>query len=58
MCDLLTVVDSQIIQVALNGLENILKSGELLDRNTNPYADRIEECYGTSFFVFNLSIAT
>lgn len=46
MCELLTVVDSQIIQVALNGLENILKAGELDKKKPNPYAVLIEECYG------------
>lgn len=46
MCDLLTVVDSQIIQVALNGLENILKAGDLHNTKPNPYAVLIEECYG------------
>lgn len=46
MCELLTVVDSQIIQVALNGLENILKAGDLHNSKPNPYAVMIEECYG------------
>lgn len=46
MCELLTVVDSQIIQVALNGLENILKAGDLHNTKPNPYAVFIEECYG------------
>lgn len=46
MCELLTVVDSQIIQVALNGLENILKAGDLHNTKPNPYAVLIEECYG------------
>ncbi|XP_055325361.1 importin subunit alpha-7 isoform X2 [Sitodiplosis mosellana] len=46
MCELLTVVDSQIIQVALNGLENILKAGDLDKTKPNPYAVLIEECYG------------
>lgn len=46
MCELLTVVDSQIIQVALNGLENILKAGDLHNTKPNPYAVKIEECYG------------
>lgn len=46
MCELLTVVDSQIIQVALNGLENILKAGDLYNTKPNPYAVQIEECYG------------
>lgn len=45
MCELLTVADSQIIQVALNGLENILKAGELHSK-PNPYAVMIEECFG------------
>lgn len=48
MCELLTVVDSQIIQVALNGLENILKAGDLHNTKPNPYAVLIEECYGTT----------
>ena len=30
MCDLLTVMDAKIVQVALSGLENILKYGMLL----------------------------
>lgn len=46
MCELLTVVDSQIIQVALNGLENILKAGDQDKTKPNPYAVLIEECYG------------
>ncbi|KAL3881359.1 hypothetical protein ACJMK2_027808 [Sinanodonta woodiana] len=49
LCDLLTVMDSKIVQVALNGLENILRLGEQ-DAKTNsavnPYAVMIEECYG------------
>lgn len=49
MCELLTVVDSQIIQVALNGLENILKAGDLDKTKPNPYAVLIEECYGLYF---------
>lgn len=48
MCELLTVVDSQIIHVALNGLENILKAGDLDKTKPNPYAVLIEECYGKS----------
>ncbi|CAI6373956.1 unnamed protein product [Macrosiphum euphorbiae] len=49
LCDLLTVTDVKIIQVALNGLENILKLGEQLARQTgavNQYAILLEECYG------------
>uniref|UniRef100_A0A915KAU0 Importin subunit alpha n=1 Tax=Romanomermis culicivorax TaxID=13658 RepID=A0A915KAU0_ROMCU len=46
LCDLLTVMDSNIVSVALNGLENILKVGQQLDKNQNPYAVLIEECGG------------
>ncbi|KAL5010920.1 hypothetical protein ScPMuIL_013225 [Solemya velum] len=49
LCDLLTVMDSKIIQVALNGLENILRLGDQDFKNnsgSNPYAVMIEECYG------------
>jgi hypothetical protein len=46
---LLSVSDAKIIQVAFNGLENILKLGaEEAKRinEPNPYAMLIEECYG------------
>ncbi|XP_059226984.1 importin subunit alpha-5 isoform X2 [Stomoxys calcitrans] len=46
MCDFLTVVDSDIVQVALNALENILKAGEKFPERPNPYAMAIEECGG------------
>nr|CAH7740337.1 unnamed protein product [Callosobruchus chinensis] len=50
LCDLLTVMDAKIVQVALNGLENILRLGEqdakMHNNGTNPYAVLIEECYG------------
>ena len=49
LCDLLTVMDSKIVQVALNGLENILRFGEAESKNTggsNPYAVIIEEVFG------------
>jgi len=49
LCDLLTVMDAKIIQVALNGLENILRLGEQdakASGTVNPYAVLIEECYG------------
>ena len=49
LCDLLTVMDSKIVQVALNGLENILRLGDQdakASNGTNPYAVMIEECYG------------
>ncbi|KAH8268818.1 hypothetical protein KR018_010470 [Drosophila ironensis] len=46
MCDFLTVVDSDIVRVALNALENILKAGEKFQARPNPYAITIEECGG------------
>ncbi|XP_034965043.1 importin subunit alpha-6 isoform X1 [Zootoca vivipara] len=50
LCDLLTVMDSKIVQVALNGLENILRHGEQESKQNgigvNPYCARIEEAYG------------
>ncbi|XP_075961483.1 importin subunit alpha-6-like [Anarhichas minor] len=50
MCDLLTVMDSKIVQVSLNGLENILKLGEQEAKRNgtgiNPYCAHIEEAYG------------
>lgn len=46
LCELLTVQDAKIIQVALNGLDNILKAGEQNNIRPNPYAVAIEECYG------------
>ena len=54
LCELLTVMDSKIVQVALNGLENILRLGEQdakMHGGTNPYAVLIEECYGEFAFV-------
>ena len=50
LCELLTVMDSRIVQVALNGLENILRLGEQdsrLHSGTNPFAVTVEECYGS-----------
>lgn len=48
LCDLLTVMDAKIVQVALSGLENILKFGqqESKEKGVNPYAVAVEECYG------------
>ncbi|KAK6543093.1 Importin alpha subunit (Karyopherin alpha subunit) (Serine-rich RNA polymerase I suppressor protein) [Orbilia ellipsospora] len=50
LCDLLSCMDNKIIQVALDGLENILKVGEM-DKDTtgqgiNKYALFIEEAGG------------
>ncbi|XP_055373239.1 importin subunit alpha-7 [Condylostylus longicornis] len=46
MCDFLTVNDSDIVQVTLNGLENILKAGKKIETRPNPFAIIIEECGG------------
>lgn len=54
LCDLLACPDNKIIQVALDGLENILKVGEMdkdsagenSENNINRYALFIEECSG------------
>lgn len=49
LCDLLTVMDIKIVQVALNGLENILRLGDQDAKQhsgTNQYAVLVEECYG------------
>jgi importin subunit alpha-1 len=52
LCDLLACPDNKIIQVALDGLENILKVGEMDKEaggeaeNINRYALYIEECHG------------
>jgi importin subunit alpha-1 len=51
LCDLLTIMDNKIIQVALDGLDNILKVGEM-DKNAagpggvNQYALFVEEAGG------------
>lgn len=45
-------MDSKIVQVALNGLENILRLGEQESKRSgtgiNPYCALIEEAYGMS----------
>ena len=49
LCDLLSIMDTKVIEVALNGLENILKLGQQdakLHGTTNPYVIKIEECGG------------
>ncbi len=65
MCELLTVMDPKIVQVALTGLENILQLGQQEAKSrggTNPYAIVIEECYGqffshgSSFFLMGFQI--
>ena len=54
LCDLLTVMDTKIIRVALNGLENVLKIGDMDAKQsgeTNKYALLIEESYGKTRIV-------
>lgn len=50
LCEILDCPDNKIIQVALDGIDNILKAGaeEALsnDTNTNPYALLVEEFNG------------
>ncbi|XP_041462692.1 importin subunit alpha-7-like [Lytechinus variegatus] len=49
LCDLLTVMDTKIVQVALNGLDNVLKLGKSDSKDTgtpNKYALLVEECGG------------
>ena len=50
LCELLTVMDSKIISVAMNGLDNILRVGEIIAKSSagtlNPYASILEECGG------------
>lgn len=50
LCDILQTMDNRIIQVALDGLENILKVGELEKESSvegiNQYSLFIEECGG------------
>ncbi|KAF0301852.1 Importin subunit alpha-7 [Amphibalanus amphitrite] len=48
LCEMLGVLDPKITQVALNGLENILRVGELDARESgqNQYALLVEECCG------------
>jgi hypothetical protein len=50
LCDILQSMDNKLIQVALDGLENILKVGEEDRQRTgaaqNDYAVFVEECGG------------
>lgn len=63
LCDLLTVMDSKIVQVALNGLENILRLGEQEAKQenngtgVNPYCSLIEEAYGTAYNITQMYTA-
>ncbi|KAJ3084702.1 ARM repeat-containing protein [Rhizoclosmatium globosum] len=49
LCDLLIINDPRIVQVALDGLENILKVGEMdkpMNNGTNVYAEHIDTAGG------------
>jgi len=49
LCDLLTIMDAKIIQVAINGLEHILRIGDADAKSSggvNPFAAIVEECGG------------
>lgn len=48
LCELLTLTDAKTVQVALKGIDNILKAGHRHDCRDNPYAVLIEECFGAS----------
>ncbi|XP_052740786.1 importin subunit alpha-7 [Bicyclus anynana] len=52
LCDLLTLTDTKTVQVALNGLDNILKAGQHADQRDNPYAVALEECFGVDKIEF------
>uniref|UniRef100_A0A2K5RIP5 IBB domain-containing protein n=1 Tax=Cebus imitator TaxID=2715852 RepID=A0A2K5RIP5_CEBIM len=43
---LMTVMDSKIVQVALNGLENTQQEGKCSGSGVNPYSGLLEEAYG------------
>lgn len=52
LCNLLNVVDNKMIQVALNGIDNILKAGQAQaempgsEDSNNKFADMLESCGG------------
>lgn len=48
LCGLFACADSKIVLVALEGIENILKSGKKAasSSGSNPYTDAVEECGG------------
>ena len=55
LCELLTVMDAKIIQVALNGLENILRLGEqdaIHHSGVNPYCALIEQSFGMYICIY------
>jgi len=49
LCDLLSITDSKVVEVSLNGIDNILKLGQQDSRQNNginAYSILIEECGG------------
>ncbi|XP_017488896.1 PREDICTED: importin subunit alpha-7-like [Rhagoletis zephyria] len=56
LCEFLSVTDSRMIMVALNGLENILRTGDQISKTTgsteNPYAIIVEQCGGVDKIEF------
>lgn len=54
LCDLLTVMDMKIVQVALNAIDNILRLGEqdAMQTGINQYAVLIEQCFGLNKIEF------
>ena len=61
LCELLTVMDAKIIQVALSGLENILRLGQQEAQTRsgpNAYAILIEECYGNGLIYIYILCGT
>lgn len=48
LCNVLSVTDHKVIEVALDGIENILRVGDQSrnEDNENPYALMVEECKG------------
>lgn len=49
-CALLSIRDSQIVQVVLDGLNNILKKS---GPRTDEVCQKIEECGGLCFYIYN-----
>lgn len=60
LCDMLSVPESRMISVALEGLENILKVGSRSPQvgGVNPYAKIIEEVYGERLCIAPFLLAT
>ena len=60
LSNLLSVDDAKIIMVALTAIDNILRQGEIIARQShntvaNPYAEQIEECFG-KYWLFYFTV--